>query len=63
MPYQNFSKTVKGKRKYCMRNKRTGKEYCYDSAKEREEGKEYTRLLFTVLSLQERKENDFQTDL
>jgi len=39
MPYQDFSKTVKGKRKYCMRNKKTGKEYCYDSAKEREEGK------------------------
>jgi len=39
MPYQNFSEIVKGKRKYCMRNKRTGKEYCYDSAKEREEGK------------------------
>lgn len=31
MPYQKFTKTVKGKKKYCTRNKNTGKVRCFSS--------------------------------
>lgn len=38
MPYTNFTKKVKGKKKWCMTSKDSGKTYCYNSAKERTEG-------------------------
>lgn len=38
MPYRLSTKKEKGKKKYCMTNKNTGKTYCYDSAKARKKG-------------------------
>ena len=38
MPYTLSTKTVKGKKKWCMTSKDTGKTYCYDSASARAKG-------------------------
>ena len=38
MPYTLSSPTIKGKKKYCMTNKETGKRYCYDSPEARSNG-------------------------
>jgi len=38
MPYKKFSKKVKGKKKYCLKNKETGAVTCYDSEKKRKIG-------------------------
>ena len=38
MPYVLFTKQEKGEMKYCMRNKRTGKSYCFDSPEARKRG-------------------------
>lgn len=38
MPYEKFVKQVKGKKKFCIKNKQTGKVTCYDSEKKRETG-------------------------
>ena len=38
MPYSKFTKIVNGKKKYCIRNLRTGKITCYDSPEKRETG-------------------------
>ena len=38
MPYQLSTKTVKGKKKWCMTSKNTGKTYCYNSAAARAKG-------------------------
>jgi len=38
MPYQKYTKTIKGKKKFCIRNKQTGQETCYDSEKKRNTG-------------------------
>jgi len=39
MPYKRFTKTVKGKKKYCLENKITGKVYCSDTRAKREKVK------------------------
>ena len=36
MPYRLSTKKVKGKKKWCMTNKETGKTYCYDRKEARE---------------------------
>jgi len=36
MPYIKFTKKVKGKKKWCIKNKETGKVYCSDSKEKRE---------------------------
>lgn len=38
MPYRRFTKTVKGKKRWCAENVQTGKVVCYDSKVERERG-------------------------
>ena len=38
MPYKLSTKTVKGKKKWCMTSKDTGKTYCYDSTAARAKG-------------------------
>ncbi len=38
MPYELFTKMVKGKKKYCTRNKETGAVRHYDSAAKRKTG-------------------------
>ena len=38
MPYRKFQKTVKGRRKYCTKNKRTGQVVCYQSDEARRKG-------------------------
>jgi len=38
MPYTLSTKKVKGKKKWCMTSKDTGKTYCYGSASERAKG-------------------------
>ncbi|MBC8181495.1 hypothetical protein H8E88_10270 [candidate division KSB1 bacterium] len=38
MPYQKFTKIIKGKKNFCIKNKQTGKVTCYDSEKKRETG-------------------------
>jgi len=38
MPYKKFTKFVKGKKKWCIRNKRTGQVVCYRSKEVREKG-------------------------
>jgi len=38
MPYRLSTKKVKGKKKFCMTNKNTGKSYCYTSAAARKKG-------------------------
>ena len=38
MPYNLSTRTVKGKKKWCMTSKDTGKTYCYDSAAARAKG-------------------------
>lgn len=38
MPYERFTKTREGKKKWCTRNKETGKVVCYDSATKRLHG-------------------------
>ena len=38
MPYTLSTRIVKGKKKYCMTAKRTGKTYCYDSLNARRMG-------------------------
>ena len=38
MPYTLSTKTVKGKKKWCMKSKDTGKSYCYDSPAARAKG-------------------------
>ena len=35
MPYNNITKTVKGKKKFCSVAKDTGKTYCSDSPEKR----------------------------
>ncbi len=36
MPYIRFTKIVNGKKKYCLKNKETGKVYCSDTPEKRE---------------------------
>jgi len=38
MPYNLSTRIVKGKKKYCMTSKRTGKTYCYSSEADRKQG-------------------------
>ncbi len=38
MPYDNFTRKKGGKTFYCMKNKNTGKTYCYKSKSDRERG-------------------------
>lgn len=38
MPYDLFTKVIKGQKKYCMRTKSTGKVYCYKSKSDRATG-------------------------
>ena len=38
MPYSLSTTTAKGKKKWCMTNKATGKRYCYSSATARKKG-------------------------
>ncbi len=38
MPYRKFVQNIKGKKKYCLENKRTGKVTCYGSDKKRVKG-------------------------
>lgn len=38
MPYILSTKTVKGKKKFCMRSKESGKMYCYNSTQARADG-------------------------
>ncbi len=38
MPYIFSTKVIKGQKRYCMRSKDTGKQYCYSSEKARMEG-------------------------
>ena len=38
MPYTKFTKVVGKKKKFCIKNRRTGKIVCYNSAKKRETG-------------------------
>jgi hypothetical protein len=38
MPYALSTKKIKGKKKWCMTNKNTGKTYCYKSKTVREKG-------------------------
>lgn len=38
MPYKLFTKTIKGKKQHCTRNKRTGQEVCYKTKKNRKTG-------------------------
>ena len=38
MPYKKFTKKVKKKKKYCVRNVETGKVTCYSSEKKRKTG-------------------------
>jgi len=38
MPYKKYTKTVKGKKKYCIKNKNTGKETCFCSEEKRNNG-------------------------
>jgi len=38
MPYEKFTKTVKGEKKWCTRNKETGKVVCYDNPTKRLHG-------------------------
>ena len=38
MPYLKFTKIVDGKKKYCIKNKKTGSITCYSSKKKREKG-------------------------
>ena len=35
MPYTLSTRSVKGKKKFCMTSKETGKTYCYDSPEAR----------------------------
>jgi len=39
MPYKDFTKIEKGKKKFCMTSIKTNKTYCYDSKTKRDEGK------------------------
>ena len=38
MPYEKFTKIVKGKKKYCLKNKVTGNVTCYSSEEKRNTG-------------------------
>jgi hypothetical protein len=38
MPYDLFTKVVKGKKKYCTKHKKTGKVVCYNSEEKRKTG-------------------------
>ena len=38
MPYDLFTKEKEGKKLFCMKNKSTGKTYCYKSKADREKG-------------------------
>lgn len=38
MPYNKFVKAMRGRKKYCTKNKRTGKIVCYSSKRKRETG-------------------------
>ena len=38
MPYNKFVRMIKEKKKYCLKNKRTGKVTCYSSDKKRKTG-------------------------
>lgn len=38
MPYNKFTKKVKGVKKYCIKNKSTGKVTCYGSKAKRKTG-------------------------
>jgi hypothetical protein len=38
MPYDQFTKTVGGKKKYCLKNKNTGQVTCYSSEAKRKTG-------------------------
>lgn len=38
MPYDKFVRVVKDKKKYCTKNKRTGKVVCYSSERKRKTG-------------------------
>ena len=38
MPYKTYTTTREGKKKFCMRNIKTGKSYCYNSSVARKKG-------------------------